>query len=363
MTRPILTLPIGFAPAVVDKVERMLEVLSALRDDPVLRDEFVLHGGTALNIFHARAPRLSVDIDLMFVGAIDVGRMQAKRPEIDGRFRDVVSALGYAVQATNDEHSGQTYRVKYPGDYLKVDISYLGRVALLEPELRVCGFADPQMVFPVLRLEELAAGKVKAMMARMAARDLYDLFRLSSSRPRLFDDPLARALAIRALCAADPFPFLRDPVVAVERFRDQSPEFTEPLLATLPADEALDYGAMLDAIVHWLTPLSSLSSAEATFMEHLEKRAEYHPELLFDDWPTVLERAAVDPVMAWKTLNLQKWLTDSAGLDRRGLVKRPREERNAIIRTQAESVADEYNRQIDHEWLDADLGERDNADE
>lgn len=91
MTRPILAVPVGFAPSAVDKVERLLEVLDAFRNDAYLRDAFVLHGGTALNLFYDDAPRLSVDIDLMYV-----------------------------VQATNNEHSGQTYRVKYPGDYVKV---------------------------------------------------------------------------------------------------------------------------------------------------------------------------------------------------------------------------------------------------
>ena len=52
MTRPILNVPIGFAPSVVDKVERLLEVLSVLREDPFLRGAFVLHGGTALNVFY-----------------------------------------------------------------------------------------------------------------------------------------------------------------------------------------------------------------------------------------------------------------------------------------------------------------------
>lgn len=308
MTRPILTLPIGFAPAVVDKVERLLEVLSALREDPVLRDEFVLHGGTALNIFHDRAPRLSVDIDLMFVGAVDVEGMREKRPEIDVRFREVVAGLGYVVQATNDEHSGRTYRVKYPGDYLKVDISYLARVALLEPELHTCSFADPPMVFTVLRLEELVAGKVKAMMERVAARDLYDLYRLATTHPGMFDDPLARALAIRAVSVADPFPSVRDPVASLERFRDPSSEFVDPLMAMLPADEALSYAGMMDTIASWLTPLSSLTRTESEFMEDLEKRAEYRPELLFAAWPEVCKRASVDPVMAWKTLNLRRRL-------------------------------------------------------
>jgi transcriptional regulator with XRE-family HTH domain len=44
-------------------------------------------------------------------------------------------------------------------------------------------------------------------------------------------------------------------------------------------------------------------------------------------------------------------------IDRRALMALPREERNAIIRSQVESIAAEYNRQIDHEWLEADLGE------
>lgn len=36
MTRPILQTPAGFAAPVIDKVERLLEILGALRDDPSL---------------------------------------------------------------------------------------------------------------------------------------------------------------------------------------------------------------------------------------------------------------------------------------------------------------------------------------
>lgn len=51
-------------------------------------------------------------------------------------------------------------------------------------------------------------------------------------------------------------------------------------------------------------------------------------------------------------------------VDRRALMALPRDERNAIIHAQVESIAAEYNREIDHAWLEADLGERDHeADE
>ncbi len=70
--RPLLSTASSFTAATVDKVERLLEVLAALRDDPLLGSAFVLHGGTALNVFSDELPRLSVDIDLMYVGQLDV---------------------------------------------------------------------------------------------------------------------------------------------------------------------------------------------------------------------------------------------------------------------------------------------------
>lgn len=311
MTRPILTGTIGFAPTAVEKVERLLEVLSALHEDPVMRGMFVLHGGTALNVFYDHAPRLSVDIDLMFVGAVELEAMRAERPLVDRRFREVIGALGYVVQATNDEHSGQTYRLKYPSDYLKIDISYLARVALLEPDVRTCDFSDPRTSFPVMQHAELAAGKVKAMMERMAARDVYDLHRLAGTHPHMFDDVLARALTVRAVCASDLFPFVIDPVQALERFRNLSPEFSEPLLAVLRAEDVVAYDEMLDGVAAWLAPFGVLNGAEAEFVERLRGRAEYRPDILFADWPDVAARAAVDPVMAWKVTNLRRLLNST----------------------------------------------------
>jgi hypothetical protein len=304
VTRPLLISAIDFASPVVDKVERLLEVLSALHEDPLLGDMFVLHGGTALNLFHDRVPRLSVDIDLMFVGAADMEAMKAARPEVDARFREVVGGLGYAVQGTNDEHSGQTYRVKYPGNYVKVDVSYLARVALLEPEVRTCEFADPPVTFPVLQRAELVAGKVKAVMERVVARDLFDLFRLSLQMPDLFDDPVARALVFRALCTSDPFPRISSPADALERFHAPPPEFTQPLLALLRSDESPDYGLMLQRVRQWLAPLDSPSASEAEFARLLGDEVVYRPQLLFSEWPDILERALLDPVMAWKLHNL-----------------------------------------------------------
>jgi len=55
--RPLLSTASSFTAPTVDKVERLLEVLAALRDDPLLGSVFVLHGGTALNVFTDELPK------------------------------------------------------------------------------------------------------------------------------------------------------------------------------------------------------------------------------------------------------------------------------------------------------------------
>lgn len=304
MTRPILTVPVGFAPSAIDKVERLLEVLDAFQGDAFLQDTFVLHGGTALNLFYDDAPRLSVDIDLMYVAEPDLGAMQAARPDIDRQIRRVLEGAGYVVQGVNDEHSGQTYRIKYPGDYVKIDLSYLARVPTLEPRALSCTLSAPQVAFPVLDERELIAGKIKAMMERLAARDLFDLYRLSQRSPSAFGDPITRALAVRAISAADTFPFVVDPRLSLERYRAVVGDFAEPLTAMLRPEDIVDFDPMLESVGHWLAPLSSLTDTEAEYLQRLDEEAEYAPELLLAPWAKALERAKADPVMAWKVRNL-----------------------------------------------------------
>jgi hypothetical protein len=45
-----------------EKVQRLLELLVSLRSHPFLKERIALKGGTALNLFVFRLPRLSVDI-------------------------------------------------------------------------------------------------------------------------------------------------------------------------------------------------------------------------------------------------------------------------------------------------------------
>ncbi len=304
--RPLLSTRSRFAADTVDKVERLLEVLAAISEDPLLGAAFVLHGGTALNVFAEDLPRLSIDVDLMYVGQVDVVAMREERPGVDTRLRAVLTKLGYVVRSTNDEHSGQTYRLMYGDTSIKVDVSYLARVTLLEPAEVPCPICVPPVVCRVLDRRELLAGKVKALMERVASRDLYDLARVTVTTPRLLDDRLTRALIIRAISAADPFPATRDPVAALGRFASPSAELTESLMATLPSSDQPSFPDMCEQVAELLAPCATLSEDEAEYVRLLDEEATYRPDLLFARWPDVLKRAERDPVMLWKVENLRK---------------------------------------------------------
>ncbi|MGM0760658.1 MAG: nucleotidyl transferase AbiEii/AbiGii toxin family protein, partial [Thermodesulfobacteriota bacterium] len=56
----------GFRGDMVEKVLQVMHLLQALNSHPYLKGKWALKGGTALNVFILKMPRLSVDIDLNY---------------------------------------------------------------------------------------------------------------------------------------------------------------------------------------------------------------------------------------------------------------------------------------------------------
>ena len=65
----------------LEKVLRLLELLDEIAQDPVLSQRLALKGGTALNVFYLDLDRLSVDIDLNYVGALDLAARERERAD------------------------------------------------------------------------------------------------------------------------------------------------------------------------------------------------------------------------------------------------------------------------------------------
>jgi predicted nucleotidyltransferase component of viral defense system len=178
----------GFVEATLEKALRLADVLYEIGRHPYLHGRLVLKGGTALNLFYWDHPRLSVDIDVNYVGGVALEKMQAERPEVLTALRTVAEAGGCRVQRGTEHHASETWHLWYrsalgPQDHLEIDTNFLMRLCLFPPEERPCtlGLGASPVRFSVLALEELIAGKLVALLDRTAPRDLYDAYRFVSS--------------------------------------------------------------------------------------------------------------------------------------------------------------------------------------
>ena len=166
----------GFRPDVLEKVAHLLGLLDAIRSHPFLKGKLVLKGGTALNLFVFDVPRLSVDIDLNYVGAEDREAMLAERPKIEQAVQAVFAREGFTVRRMPEEHAGGKWALRYgiatgQTGNVDVDINFMYRIPLWPVTTR-----DSHLVgawrateIPVLDLHELAAGKLAALLARREA--------------------------------------------------------------------------------------------------------------------------------------------------------------------------------------------------
>src|SRR2546429_8835466 len=79
--------------------------LIEFRKHPFLRERLVLKGGTAVSLFFLELPRLSVDIDLNYVGQLNREEMQRERPEIVKAAEQICQVLGYKLQRGADDYA------------------------------------------------------------------------------------------------------------------------------------------------------------------------------------------------------------------------------------------------------------------
>src|SRR5512137_2642057 len=123
----------GFRPDVLEKVALLLGLLDAIRSHPFLKGKLVLKGGTALNLFVFDVPRLSIDIDLNYVGAENREAMLAERPRIEQAIQAVFAREGFTVRRMPVEHAGGKWSLRYESALgqtgnLEVDINFMFRV-------------------------------------------------------------------------------------------------------------------------------------------------------------------------------------------------------------------------------------------
>jgi predicted nucleotidyltransferase component of viral defense system len=165
----------------IDTVRLLLAIAPAV----FASGRFAMKGGTALNLFVQEMPRLSVDIDLVFVD---------HRPDRQAALQVIALELA-AVQAAL---AGKGYRAHLPanaeGDDVKLVVSNEAAQVKVEVNFVFRGTALPvatrslvaaaqdlfttDLVVPVLATAELYGSKLVAAMGRQHPRDIFDVMHM-----------------------------------------------------------------------------------------------------------------------------------------------------------------------------------------
>jgi len=175
----------GFRPEILEKVIYLIHLLNRFAEDPFLKNKFVLKGGTALNLFCFDYPRLSVDIDINYIGSSDRNVMLQEKSLVESAIENIVLDEKMIPKRKPNEHAGGKWLIRYPSALqsqgnIEIDLNYLDRVPLW-PRVIMNSFKLGEFQannIPVQDFHELASGKLRALFSRHSSRDLFDVHQL-----------------------------------------------------------------------------------------------------------------------------------------------------------------------------------------
>ncbi len=309
----------------LEKVILLLELLEAIRSHPFLKERMALKGGTALNLFRFDVPRLSVDIDLNYIGAVDREGMLADRPKIEQALHAVCGRVGVQPRRVPSDHAGGKWRLNFARaaggtSTLEMDVNFLLRTPLWPAERidsRAVGTYRATDI-PVLDIHELAAGKLAALLSRTASRDLFDASQLLHGGG-LDAAKLRLAFVVYGGTSRKDWRTVSVDNVTVDAA--DADAMLIPLLRGRDTPQRSD-------LAHWTKALATdchdllsmvlpLADNELEFLERLNGKGEVVPDLITDD-QRIRDIIRVHPGLLWKAQNVRQHRGAASSSDRSG---------------------------------------------
>jgi predicted nucleotidyltransferase component of viral defense system len=260
-------------------------------------DMFALKGGTAINLFLRDLPRLSVDIDLVY---LPVGDRETSLTQVKAGLERIAEALEKRLGLGVQRHllpDGKRLVVSATGTSIKIEVSPVLRGTVFEPEVRQVsqsvedrfGYAEMKVV----SLADLYAGKIAAALDRQHPRDLFDIHFLFANEG--IDEDLFRAFLIYLISHNRP---------------------AHELLCPHPLDISVQYDAEFRGMTVEELPLDTLLAARERLIEEVRRRSRKDTAQRFltsfhrlePDWAAIGFEAGLGelPAVRWKRLNLER---------------------------------------------------------
>lgn len=162
-----------------NQIRLLVQILPLLNDFSC----FALKGGTAINLFYRDMPRLSVDIDLVY---LPIRKREASLGDISKNLKKLGATIKSNIKEVTVQHLPlddnlfiSKLIVIVENAVVKIEVSPVLRGTVYKPQFmrisstveKVIGFAQVNVV----SFEDLFAGKIVATLDRQHPRDLFDV--------------------------------------------------------------------------------------------------------------------------------------------------------------------------------------------
>ncbi len=267
---------------------------------PLVAEEgcFALKGGTAINLFVRDLPRLSVDIDLVYLPmkarneALNDIRLALERilQRIEGAFSDAK-----VIPSFKNKEDALRLVVSRQGVQVKIELSPVLRGTVFEPKVSGVrelvedefGYAE----IAVVDLADLYAGKICAALDRQHPRDLFDVKWLLDNEGLTED--IRRAFVVYLISHGRPMAELLNPKHKhIKQLYDG--EFSTMAAVTVSYEELIATRERLITLIQ-----AQLSEDEKRFLLSFKSGA--------PQWQLLgLEGVEKLPAVKWKLINIGK---------------------------------------------------------
>lgn len=195
------------------QVQLLVQVLPLVAQE----DCFALKGGTAINLFIRDLPRLSVDIDLVYLP-------MSNRQEALANITNVLSNIAQKIRAVfpdveviesfKDKSDALRLVISRKEVKIKIELSPVLRGTVFEPVVReVCQKVEDEFGYAEMAIvanADLYAGKICAALDRQHPRDLFDVKHLLDHEG--LTDDVRQALVIYLISHPKPIAELLNPI-------------------------------------------------------------------------------------------------------------------------------------------------------
>ncbi len=302
----------GYAESSLEKVIRLGELAGDIARHGLLGECLTLKGGTALQLCFGPPSRLSVDLDFNYVGSASREQMLADRPSVDEAILGLASRRGYAIRRSRPEHAGGKIFLGYRSvlgtpDRIEVDLNYLFRTPL-EPVAARPVWQPGDLDRPQVRtvgLTELLVGKMIALLARSAPRDLWDVVNLQEEARAQLRTPAFRSWFV-GMASILNHPLSTYEADSIGRRLTQS-DIDEQLGPMLTSGKTPRVEELVVAVRSIMTPLLDLSPTERAFAAAVAA-GDAPVAMLFPNDARASRLLAEHPAVAWKLENVRRHL-------------------------------------------------------